>query len=129
MALQQQVGGVRVECKETVQVRIEIARREETALIEGVTVNALLPAQLPYAFSIEPPEVNLRIKGPTILDDGTPLSGIGPDNLKGIVDLRSLAEPGAYNLPLEVVLPPGVRVDQKPGSVVVELRPLLEGPE
>jgi len=100
-----------------VTVHVTIAERAATRTFQDVPVKALLPAGAGGAVKVQPPQINLTLRGRMEL-----LSAVKRDELQAYVDGAALTPNGEAVLPVRVFLPPGLEVATiEPANVTARL--------
>lgn len=110
--------------EETVTVAVDIQPVTVTRRIAGqqVHLDRMAPSFMAYA---EPQAVDLTLTG-----NPGQLDAFVPDSRTVRLDCSSITEPGTYELPVEVVLPAGIRlVSQSDRTATVSVVPATATPE
>ncbi len=108
---------VAVECKENVQVWLQIAEQQDTRLYEKVKIKVMRPPDYSYEIKLQDEFANVKVKGPKLA-----LDKLNVEEVVLYIDVTALKPPGPYKQPIKCNLPKNVELVDKLSEVHVDIR-------
>lgn len=113
-----------VECKENVQVWLQIAEQQDSRMFERIKIKVMRPADYLYEIKLQDEFANIKLKGPKLV-----LEKLHAEDIVLYIDVTSLKPPGPYKQPIKCNLPKNVELVDKLPEVHLDIREKMRSPE